>query len=120
MIARDTRGTTSVEFALLVPTIIMVVGGILEYGRIVAAQQATRDVIDEAVRAGVVQVLSSSAVQDMVDSGLSAVPTVGDYTIDVEDGTSLAVTVTASYNLIFAGVLPQDMITFQMTSTLHR
>ena len=33
---------------------------------------------------------------------------------------SLAITVTATYDMIFRSFLPQDLITFQMTTTLHR
>jgi Flp pilus assembly protein TadG len=117
---RDNRGTAGVEFALLLPAIVIIVGGLLQFGQIIAVQQATRDIIDGAVRAGVVQVLSATAVQDMVDASLSTLPSLRDYTIDVEDGTSLAVTVTATYIMAFAGLMPEDMLTFQMTTTLHR
>jgi Flp pilus assembly protein TadG len=110
---RDDRGTVSIEFAFLAPVLFMTIGGLIEYGRIVAAQQATRDIIDGAARAGVVQVLSSTAVQDIITGAL-------DYVIDVEDGTSLAITVTATYNVAFAGLLPTDVVTFQMSTTLHR
>ncbi len=117
---RDDRGATAIEFALIAPVLLIALAGILEYGRVMGARQAIRDIIDLNARRGVIEVLSSSAVQEAVEADLDQIPMVQDYLVTITDGANLVVSVTASYDLVLGAVLPQDLLSFQMTTTLRR
>lgn len=117
---RDHRGTAAIEFALIAPVLLAIMAGILEYGRVVAGRQAIRDVLDENARRGVVEVLSSSAIQDAIAADLDQLPIVQDYVVTITDGNYLVVTINATYNLVLGALLPTDMITFQMSNTMRR
>jgi Flp pilus assembly protein TadG len=117
---RDDRGVAALEFGLIAPVLLLMIGGIIEYGRVLAAQQATRDIIDAAARRGVVEVLSNTAVQEQIEADLAAVPALDTFAVEVLDGADLEVNVTASFDLVLGAFLPEDALTFQMTTRLRR
>ena len=114
------RGAAAIEFALILPILMALLGGIFEYGRILFVEQAVRDLIDEAVRRGVITDLSAADVKGEVYAEVAVVPGIGNYTVAVTDGDDLAVTVVGSFNLVLGEFLPQDMLTFSMTGQFPR
>lgn len=65
-VLRDTKGQALVEFALLLPLVMLILIGIVEFGRAWQAKQTLTDVAREGARLSVVA--NSSITQNDVDS----------------------------------------------------
>ncbi len=61
---RDQRGVAAVEFAMIAPIFFGLLIGIIDVGRYMWTLNTIQYAIDEAVRAGVVQQLSTDDVTD--------------------------------------------------------
>ena len=116
----DERGVSALEFAMVLPVLLAFVGGIIEYGRTLFAEHQVRDIIDDAVRTGVVTGASASDVRQNVTASLNGLNGLESYSVNVTDGANLTVTVTATIDYVFAGVLPDDSLAFVMTSQFPR
>lgn len=120
---RHNGGGAAMEFAMIAPILFALVGGIMEYGRVLFAENSMRAIIDEAARHGVVRNLTEAAVETLVDDAMAEVPGLDEYTVDVTDGTSLTITVTGTFNLALVDLLPNDLrdvIEFSLTTQYPR
>ena len=113
------RGTTAVEFALVLPLLLLVVDGIVEYSVVMYDKAVVTHAAREAVRAGVVlrtPKLSNAEISDVALSycsnyllsfGSSSTPTVVvNQSVDPTFQTPLEVTVSYTYrSLLIASVL---------------
>ena len=87
------RGAGAVEFALCVPILLLVVGGIAELGRFIFTGDALANAVREGARAAIVRgsasssPLSASGIQELVKSRAASLAT-----------QSISVTVTYSPN----------------------
>lgn len=102
-------GHAALEFALILPVLLTLIGGIIEYGRVLFAQNAVRAIIDENTRHAVVRALSVAEVENAVDEQVGEVPGIESYEVAVTDGCAFTVTVSGSFSFIFVGFLPGDL-----------
>jgi Flp pilus assembly protein TadG len=76
MRARDHRGQTIVEFALILPVFILVLVGIVDFGRAVYASSTIQNAAREAVRVAIVDqnltVIETEAIEHAVALGIDA------------------------------------------------
>ena len=96
---RDEAGQSLVEFAMVVPLLLLIVFAIVDFGRILQGHVSLTNAVREGARAGAVGA-SSGTVQARVTgtaSGLS--PTVS-VTIPSKAGDSVVVDATATVQLI--------------------
>jgi Flp pilus assembly protein TadG len=109
---RGDRGSTLVEFALVVPVLLVVMLGILQYGYHFWALQTASATAREAARRLAVGTAwtctSAEAVDRLAGPAVSAVPTP---TYRYGSGASTAsvgdlVTVTVSFQSLYVGLLP--------------
>lgn len=110
---RDDRGAAAVEFALVVPVLLMVVFGIINYGVVFAQQISLNNAARQGVRFGVVDGRDCTQIQNETRD---AVATLG------MPAASPAVTITRNGSPApcprpCAGSAPGDSIKVQLTYT---
>jgi Flp pilus assembly protein TadG len=108
------RGTAAVEFALVAPLFVLLVFGMIEYGRMVMVQQLLVNAAREGARVGVLDGSSQTSVTTAVNNYLSpAGITSATVTVDPSTPSSAAATapVTVTVSVPFNNVswLPSPM-----------
>jgi hypothetical protein len=117
---RDTRAVAALEFAMILPVLLLLTAGLVEYGRVLFVEQAVRNIVDAAVRRGVVSALTSEVVETQVEDEIDGVPGIGDFEVDVADGDELSVEVSGTFELAFGALLPDTLIEFEITTQFPR
>ncbi|MEH6623317.1 MAG: TadE family protein [Dietzia maris] len=123
--SRD-RGAAAVEFALLLPILLLLVLGILEFGRAYHVQttlsNAARDgvrvmALQDSVTAAVAAVETSASPLDLSDADVTITPTAG--CSSALTGAGLAsVTIEYPFSLV-SGFLPIDDLTLTGKGTMR-
>jgi Flp pilus assembly protein TadG len=104
---RNRRGAAVVEFAVVAPVFIMLVFGMIEYGRMVMVQQLITNASREGARVAVLDGATTSSVQSQVNSYLTNASISGQ-TVTVNPnppsnagyGAPVTVTVTIPFNQV--------------------
>jgi len=108
---RDLRGQTLVEFALILPIFVLLLVGILDFGRAVYGNNTIQNAAREAVRVAIVDqnvtVIEAEAIQHAVALGIDAADvdvnfldpdyTTGDCTVTPDIGCIVEVEVRYAY-----------------------
>lgn len=68
---KSRRGAAAVEFAIVLPVFVLLVFGMIEYGRMVMVQQVITNASREGARRAVLDGSTVSQVQDVVDEYLT-------------------------------------------------
>jgi Flp pilus assembly protein TadG len=108
------KGTAVVEFALVAPLFILLVFGIMEFGRMVMVQQVMSNAVREGARVAVVDGATAEEVTEAVNRSLrmAAVPD-AEVTVSPEDPGSAAlgdpISVTAQLTYGEVSWLPTPM-----------
>lgn len=116
----DARGVAALEFAMILPVLLLLIAGTVEYGRVLFVEQAVRNILDAAVRRGVVSALTSEIVETQVEAEIDGVPGIHDFEVDVDDGDQLSVAVSGTFELAFGALLPDNLIEFEITTQFPR
>jgi Flp pilus assembly protein TadG len=115
---REERGSISVWFATAALAMVVLVGLVVDTGGKVHTQQRARDVAVQAARTGAQEVLAPPAVRGetpqidvyaakaAASHYLDAAGVKG--TVTVQNGTTLVVTTTDTYNSKFLGIIGLD------------
>ena len=126
---KDETGQSLVEFALVVPMLLLLVFGIAEFGRAWMAQNVLTGAVREAARIAVVQapgggwngtVATNRGNQILVTAGIATTVTVLDAASAFGD-----VTATVNYNfpVVIVGFIPglaSPTLTLTSTTTMRR
>ena len=116
------KGQNLVEFALVVPLLLLLVIGIAEFGRAWMTKNILTGAAREAVRIMAVQTGNVATATARADNILNSAGITTGYNIDIPT-TSVAfdpvsVTVTYQFPILFAGFIPGlDNTTIPLTST---
>lgn len=115
-LGRDERGVAAVEFALLLPVLIMLLFGIIEFGLALSRQQVLNTASHEGARLGIRQAVPRPTAGDIqalarrvfVQAGVTGVaPTIAVSGAGGPSGTDLIVTVSAPYQFyVMANIVP--------------
>lgn len=117
----DERGVAAMEFALILPLLLALLAGIMEYGRVLMAEHAVRDIIDQYARQAVVEGLGAQTIEDSVSDAVAEVRGIADYDVDVDDAAdAVTVTVEGSFELLFGTILPVDAVSFSFSSRMPK
>ena len=117
------RGQSLVEFALVIPILIIIVLGILEFGNLWFTMNTMSGAAREGVRIAAVTAPDVTQVETVVQNYLIT-SNLGAATITVAGpnaANEVVVTVQMMYNPIFLGLLPGMDAAFQLTrsATMH-
>ena len=117
------KGQSLVEFALVVPILVMVVLGILEFGNLWFTMNTMSGAAREGVRIAAVAAPDVDQVENVVQNYLDA-SNLGGATITVAGPSAaneVVVTIQMMYNPFFLGLLPGMDAAFQLTrsATMH-
>jgi len=119
---RDRRGTAVIEFAVVAPVFVMLVFGMIEYGRMVMVQQLLTNASREGARMGVLDGATTASVQTSVTTYLSNCSVTG-ATVTVNPnppssaGYGAPVTVTVSVPFSQVSWIPTPMFLSGKTLT---
>lgn len=114
----DERGASLAEFALVLPVLMMILFGIIEFGLVLSRSQAVEAAAREAGRLASLSSTTSADVTSRVDATLggipfdpwpevSVVPSVG---CAGREGESVTVTVSAPHQIDIPFVFDRDVI----------
>jgi len=122
------KGQALVEFALIVPILVMLVMGIVEFGRIFMTQQAVTNASREGARTGVLPNSSTTDVQNMVSSYMGSAGLTGGTSVQcsnvgpsVAAGTPTSVTVSYTLSILTGAIIPGlgDSVTITHTTVMR-
>ena len=118
------RGQALVEFALIAPILILLIMGIVEFGRIFSAQQTVTNASREGARTGILPNSSTTDVSNTVSSfmstaGLTATPTVTCTNVGptVQSGAPTSVTVSYTLPILTGTIIPGIGESIDLTHT---
>ena len=117
-LGRDQGGTAAIEFGVLAPVFFAMLLGIVDIGRYMWTLNTIQYAIDDGLRAGSVEQLNETEVENRVKKALLGLDTTG---IEVEatmpTSTSLEVTASTTYKFMFpiATLFPTTTIDLRST-----
>ena len=117
-LGRDQAGTAAIEFGVLAPVFFAMLLGIVDIGRYMWTLNTIQYAIDDGLRAGSVEQLNETEVENRVKDALLGLDTTG---IVVEatmpTSTSLEVTASTTYKFMFpiATIFPTTTIDLRST-----
>jgi Flp pilus assembly protein TadG len=122
------RGAAAVEFAVVLPVFVILVFGMIEYGRMVMVQQVITNASREGARKAVLDGATTSSVQTAVTSYLTSAKVNGGSAAVSPNPTSAAagdpITVTVSIPFSAVSWLPSPMYlggkTLSASTTMRR
>lgn len=98
----DQRGAAAVEFAMIAPMFFALLLSAVDVGRYMWTLNTIQYAIDEAIRAGVIQALTTDEIKTRVADAVAPIGGVTDVTVDVTSGSStLTVTANSTYQFFF-------------------
>jgi Flp pilus assembly protein TadG len=100
-LGRNQRGVAAVEFGIIAPIFIAMLVGIVDLGRYMWTLNTMQYAVDQSVRAGVVQKLTTDQVTSLVKNSLPGLDP-NAVTVDVVSGAStLSITADMTYAFLF-------------------
>ena len=117
------KGQSAVEFALLVPILVVMVFGIIESGRLWMTMNVLTGAAREGVRVAAVTAPDPALVQDAVDNLLTAANISGATTTisDPNAANEVTVTVQIDYSVITGSIVPGlgETLTLTRSATMR-
>ena len=104
--AHSRRGVAAVEFAIVAPIFIILILGIIEFGRAIMVQQIITNASREGARRAIVEEATTSEVENVVNTYLAATSVTNAVSVNVSPalgpsvgfGDPITVTITVPYN----------------------
>jgi len=117
---KDKDGQTIVEFAMILPVLLLVLFGVTEFGRAIMVTNVLNTASREGARLGAVSAVGDTIVEHRVKEVLAAANLKG-ATVDPPsyDLSQKTVTVTVRYNfkVLSGGILKSFMGTYELKGT---
>jgi Flp pilus assembly protein TadG len=97
----DQRGTAAVEFALIAPVFFALLLSVIDVGRYMWTLNTMQYAIDEAVRAGAVQDLTTAEIKGRVADAVAPINSTEVAVNVAETADALTVTASSTYRFLF-------------------
>lgn len=117
---RDQRGTAAIEFGMIAPVFFALLIGIVDVGRYMWTLNTMQYAIDQAVRTGVVQQLSTEDVTDLVKSSLIGLDTSAISVAVDSGGSTLSITADTTYAFLFPISSFRDSTTISLRTEMPK
>ena len=116
---RDARGATIVEFAIVLPLLIMLVFGVIDFGRLAFTQITLNDAVQEGSIYASTHPGETSNIQDRVVGGVDSPQIVKSTVVITCPSDKLKVAVTHQMTTIVPLILPDTFtLTAEVTTDL--
>jgi Flp pilus assembly protein TadG len=118
---QDRSGIAAVEFALVAPMLILLLLGVLEFGRLMWVNSNLQFAAEQATRYAIAH--TSASPDDITAQAQSALQGMGVTGVQfdvVNSATSVSVTLTYNFTFVSSGVLPYGPITLTGASTFPK
>ena len=106
---RSARGAELIEFAIVVPLLLLLLAGIFDFGMMFRTFEAVTNAAREGARVGVLPGYAAEDIEARIDAYMAVSGLTGTYTVDVDNvpiatgaGTFNARAVTVNYTYQFA------------------
>jgi Flp pilus assembly protein TadG len=106
---RSARGAELIEFAIVVPLLVLLLAGIFDFGMMFRSYEAVTNAAREGARVGILPGYADADIRARVDAYMSVSGLTGDYTVTVDTmaietgaGTFNARSVAVNYTYEFA------------------
>ena len=122
LLARDSRGQSLVEFALVVPVLVVILFAIIEFGRLWMTVNVLTSAAREGARVAAVTAPNTSAAQAAAQNVLTGGKVTGaSVNVSGPNGANeVRVTVTVNYQPITAGLVPGlEELVLSRSATMH-
>jgi Flp pilus assembly protein TadG len=115
------RGSTAVEFALVLPLLMGFVLGIIEFGRAMWIRQTLQYAVETASRTALADAaLSTSAISAAVTSNLLGLQGVAPNVVVSSTATQISITATYQFTFLVPDLLPFGPLTLTAQSKTPR
>jgi Flp pilus assembly protein TadG len=117
------RGAAAVEFAIVLPILLLILGGIIDYGRLFFTEIMLANGARDGVRAAIVAAPADRVAQGQARAAIASASTPGwqgPAAVTVQCGATPAtvtVVTSASFRFFFVGILPGVPPTKTLTSS---
>lgn len=121
-LSRNCAGTTAVEFALLLPVLLAVVMGVLEFGRAMWLRHDMQFAVEEAARFALANdTASATAINAVASARMAAAgPDNAMRVTTAIDANAVTVTAALDFAPVVSGLLPADMVTLTARARMPR
>ena len=112
--ARHRRGQTMVEFALILPVLLLIIAGIIDFARAYMVVQVLTNAAMEGARVGILPGRTQAQVQAAVNqvlgtSSLTGVSVISGANPGTPPGTPVQVTVTTQFQYMLGTIIPDNL-----------
>ncbi|WP_084327823.1 TadE/TadG family type IV pilus assembly protein [Intrasporangium oryzae] len=101
--SRRDRGAAAIEFALVLPLLLLAIAGIIDFGRAFFTQISLTNAAREAVRAAVVSSPSTTDIQNRAQAASPGLTVTTSASLCTAPGTNASVTVSSQFSWILIG-----------------
>lgn len=118
---RCERGAMAVEFALVLPVLLLFLLGVVEAGRAYLTWSSMQFAVEEAARYALAQsTVTSAQVSSYAQARMSTASTTGAVITVTMDTSTVTVTATTAFQSVAQGLLPFDPLTLTATARTPR
>ena len=120
------RGQTMVEFALILPVLLLIIAGITDFGRAYMQVQVLTNAAMEGARTGILPGKTTTDVQAVIQTVLNTSNitasnvVISGVSAAASPGTTVSVSITADFDYMMGRIIPDSLgvpTTFPLTQT---
>ncbi len=101
------KGTAAIEMAFVLPVLLLIILGILEFGRAMWTRQTMQFAVEQAARSALADsTLTSSQIVTLVDNNLLGMQGVTPTVVASSSASQVSITASYTFSFLVPGLLP--------------